>query len=96
MFTSFSFFIFNCILKGIPDQHGIPIEPQTQDAGLQSIPIPIPIQTPPNCESPYRYPTIYTQPHNQHLIQTPVPSIHHSSSAFCAIPPQAHHDPSGK
>lgn len=64
-----------------------------------------------DCDSPYRYATPIYMPgvqavpptapppsHQQpHILQpTPTPPIHHSSSAFCALPPQAHHDPNGK
>lgn len=66
--------------------------PPSAASGLQPMP-------PPECESPYRYPPLYPQPIpgtiHQHLIQPP-PPIHHASSAFCPMPPQVHHDPTGK
>lgn len=67
------------------DPHGTP----SSSSGLPSMP-------PPDCE-PYRYPPLYAQPPiHQHLIQPPPTPIHHASSAFCPMPPQAHHDPTGK
>ncbi|XP_031626867.1 uncharacterized protein LOC116343110 isoform X2 [Contarinia nasturtii] len=73
----------SCMLP--PDPHGIQIGTPSSSSALPPMP--------PECEPPYRYPPLYAQP-PQHLLQPP-PSIHHASSAFCPMPPQAHHDPTG-
>lgn len=95
---SFPHFVLR--LEGIPEAHSLQLP-----SSSSSVP-PLIHQPSPDCDSPYRYPPMYPpvpppplqpQPHHpQHLLQPPTPSIHHSSSAFCALPPQAHHDPSGK
>lgn len=72
------------------DPHGTP----SSSSGLPPPPMPQP-----DCvlnEPSYRYPPLYAQPPHQHLIQPPPPPIHHASSAFCPMPPQVHHDPTGK
>lgn len=69
--------------------HGVQMGTPSSSSGLPTMP------PPPECEPPYRYPPLYPQPPHQHLIQPP-PPIHHSSSAFCPMGPQAHHDPTGK
>ncbi|XP_055302088.1 uncharacterized protein LOC129568368 isoform X2 [Sitodiplosis mosellana] len=80
----------SCMLP--PDPHGVPIgTPSSSSSGLLSMP-------PPDCEPPYRYPPMYAHPPqgtiHPHLLQPP-PPIHHPSSAFCPMPPQVHHDPTG-
>lgn len=81
-----------CCYASLLDPHSVQMGPPPTAAGLQPMP-------PLDCESPYRYPSLYPQPPpgtiHQHLIQPP-PPIHHTSSAFCPMPPQAHHDPTGK
>lgn len=77
------------------------LDPHNVQMGTPSSSTGLPTMPPPECEpSPYpRYPTLYPQPPqgplHQHLLQPP-PPIHHSSSAFCPMPPQAHHDHTGE